>query len=158
MADDLRHGIAANIGILKHKAVAGVIAKGLNSRDQLVVKHPRGSVLELSHALVEQVDKVLDAIWHWRVGGKTRVAWIAPFGSRALACTILEIDRLCLWNDLRQYLDFLGNAWSPTEECINDLLEIEQPKRQAQISWREHLGLGPETASVFIVRIDQENA
>ena len=43
------------------------------------------------------------------------------------------------------------------EEGVDDLLEIKQPERQAQVSRREHLRFFAEAAAIFIMRIDQED-
>ncbi len=76
-ADDFRHRVAADIRALEHEGVARMIAEGLNPRHQAVDRHALGAVLQLAHTLVEQIDQVLDAVGHRRVGGKADVARIA---------------------------------------------------------------------------------
>ncbi len=41
MADDFRHGVAADIGIVEHEGIAGVVAHGLDARNQLVIDDAR---------------------------------------------------------------------------------------------------------------------
>ena len=41
LAQDLRHGVAADIGVLEHEGVARVVADGLDARDEPVIGHPR---------------------------------------------------------------------------------------------------------------------
>ena len=53
-----------------------MVAIGLNPRDQLLIDHPRGTIVELTHALVEQADQILDSIGHRRVGGEAGAAMI----------------------------------------------------------------------------------
>ncbi len=80
--ENFRHGVAADIGVLEHEGVARMIAEGLNAADQLVIDHARIAVFQLAHALVEQVDQILDAVGHRRVGGEAGVARIALLGER----------------------------------------------------------------------------
>ena len=85
-------------------------------------------------------------------------------GSRFLASAtlavgaVLQIGRLRQRNDFGEDLDFLVDAGPAAEEGVDRFLEIEQPERQPQIAWRQHLGLFAEAAAVFVVRIDQEDA
>jgi len=53
--------------------------------------------------------------------------------------TILQVGDLREWNDLLQDLDFLVDSRPAAEKRVNDLLEIEKPKRQPQNSRRQHL-------------------
>ena len=88
LAEDFRHGVAADIGVLEHEGVARMIAEGLNAPDQLVIDDRARTVLQLAHALVEQVDQILDAVGHRRVGGEAGVARIALLGERALVVPV----------------------------------------------------------------------
>ena len=54
--------------------------------------------------------------------------------------------------------DFLVDTRPAAKEDVDDLLEIEQPKWQAQILRGERVRLAAETAPIFVVRIDQEDA
>ena len=84
LAEDLRHRVAADVGVLEHEGVARMIAEGLNAADQLVIDDRARAVLELAHALVEQIDEIFDAVGHRRVGGKSGIARVALLGQRAL--------------------------------------------------------------------------
>ena len=136
-----------------------MIAEGLDAPDQLVIDDARVAVFQLAHALVEQVDQVLDAVGHRRVGGEAGVARIALLGERAIVVdAVLQIGRLRQRNDLGENFDFLVDAGPAAEEGVDRFLEIEQPERQPQIARCEHLRLFAEAAAVFVVRIDQEDA
>ncbi len=159
VGEDFRHGVAADIGVLEHEGVARMIAEGLNPPDQLVVDHARGAVLQFAHALIEQVDEILDAVGHRRIGGEAGVARIALLGQRAFVVdAVLQISRLGQRNNFRQDFDFLVDAGAAAEKGVDRFLEIEQPERQPQVSWGEHLRLVAEAAAIFVVRIDQEDA
>ena len=54
VAEDFRHGVAADIGVLEHEGVARMIAERLDASDQLVKDDARDAIFELAHALVEQ--------------------------------------------------------------------------------------------------------
>ena len=136
-----------------------MVAEGLNPPDQLVIDHARTAVLQLAHAVVEQVDEILDAVGHRRVGGETGVARVALLAERALVVdAVLQIGRLRQRDNFGEDLDFLIDAGAAAEEGVDRFLEIEQPERQPQIARREHLGLVAEAAAVFVVRVDQEEA
>ena len=136
-----------------------MIAEGLNPADQLVIDHARGAIFQLAHALVEQVDEILDAVGHRRIGGEAGVARIAFLGLRAFDIdAVLQVSRFGQRNDFGQDLDFLADAGAAAEEGVDGLLEIEQPERQPQVSRGKHLRLVAETVAIFVVRIDQEDA
>ena len=59
-----------------------------------------------------------------------------------------------LLEDLRLLLD----ARPAAEEDVDDLLEIEQPERQQQILRADDVGEIAEALTVFVVRVDQEDA
>ncbi len=159
MADDLRHGVAADVGVLEHEGVARVIAEGLHAPDQPVVDHARVAVLQLAHALVEQRDQVLDAVGHRRVSGEADIARIAAPGERTCRRrAVLQIGGLRQRNDFRQDLDLFVDAGPAAEKYVDRFLEIEQPERQAQIARRQHLRLFAEAAAIFVVRVDEEDA
>ena len=116
--------------------------------------------VELAHALVEQVDQILDAVRHRRVGGEAGVARIFLLGDGALggAAAILQIGGLGERNDVGEDFDFFLDAGPAAEEGVDGFLEIEQPERQPQIARGEHLRLFAEAAAIFVVRVDQEDA
>ena len=129
-AKNFGHGVAADIGVLEHEGVARMIAEGLNASDQLVIDHARVAVFQLAHALIEQVDQVLDAVGHRRVGGEAGVAWIALLGQRVLVVdAVLQIGRLRQRNHFGEDLDFLLDAGPAAEKGVDRFLEIEQPER-----------------------------
>ena len=136
-----------------------MIAESLNARDQLVIDNARGAVLKLAHALVEEIDQVLDAVGHRRVGGEAGVARIFPLGQRTGgAGLVLQIGGLGERNDVGENLDFLFDAGTAAEEDVDGFFKVEQPERQPQIARREHLRLVAEAGAVFVVRVDQEDA
>ncbi len=136
-----------------------MIAEGLHAADQPVIGHARIAVFQLTHALVEQRDQVLDAVGHRRVGGEADVARVAPLAERARRSgAVLQVCRLGERDDLGKNLDLFVDAGTAAEEDVDGLLEIEQPERQAQVSRRQHLRLVAEAAGIFVVRIDQEDA
>ena len=76
LAQRLAHRVAADVRVVEHEGVARIVAHRFDARDQLVIDHARGAVLELAHALVDQRDQVGEAIRHRgvdRVAGGLRV-------------------------------------------------------------------------------------
>jgi hypothetical protein len=69
MADDLCHGVAADIGVVEHESVARIVAHGFDARDQLVIDDTRGAVFQFAHALVDQRNQVDQPIRHRRIDG-----------------------------------------------------------------------------------------
>jgi len=55
VTDDLRHGVAADIGIVEHERVTRIVAHRLDARNQLVIDDARGTVFEFAHALIDQL-------------------------------------------------------------------------------------------------------
>ena len=51
--EQLRHRVAADVGVLEHEIVARVVADRLDPAHQPMIVHPRGAVFELAHPLVE---------------------------------------------------------------------------------------------------------
>jgi hypothetical protein len=41
VADDFRHGIAADIGVIEHECVARIVAHGIDAGNQLVIDDAR---------------------------------------------------------------------------------------------------------------------
>ena len=78
--------------------------------------------------------------------------------ARSAAGAVLQISRLGQRNDLGEDLDLLDHAGPLAEQHVDDFFEIEQPKRQLQISRRQHLRLVAEAIAVFVVRVDQKDA
>ena len=135
LAEDLRHGVAADIGVLEHEGVARVVAHRLDARDQPVIVHARRAVLELAHALVDQRDQVGQPIGHRRVDGVAGALRIdllerQPIGRAA----VLRVAALGERDDLGEDLDLLVDARAAAEEDVDDLLEVEQPERQLQVA------------------------
>ena len=139
-----------------------MIAEGLNPADQLVIERGARTVLKLAHALVEEIDQILDAIGHRRIGGEAGIFRFALLGQQAIAAAraiaILQIGAFGERNDFRQDFDFFLDAGPAAEEGVDGLLEIEQPERQPQIARIEHIGLVAEATAIFVVRIDQKDA
>jgi hypothetical protein len=93
------------------------------------------------------------------VGGKAGTAMITFLDDLTiLAGAKLLIGHFCQRNGLRKNFDFLVDTRPAAKEDVDDLLEIEQPKRQTQILRRQRMRLAAETASILVVRIDQEDA
>ncbi|MGC0324952.1 hypothetical protein ABIG06_005581 [Bradyrhizobium sp. USDA 326] len=51
-----------------------------------------------------------------------------------------------------------GTPGAAAEQHVDDFLEVEQPKRQLQISRVEHQRAVAEAAAIFIVHVEQEDA
>ena len=157
MADDFRHGVAADIGVVEHEGVARIVAHGLDARDQLVVDDARRAVLELAHALVDQRNQVDQAIGHRRVDGIADRLGIDALQSDPIGVLVLGIDPLRHRNDFGEDIEFLGHAGPAGEQHVDDFLEIEQPERQLQIARVENQRALAETAAVFVVNVEQED-
>ena len=54
-----------------------------------MIVHPRGAVLELAHALVEQRDKVLQQVGNRRVDGKARALGIGALDGQPVDVLVL---------------------------------------------------------------------
>ena len=136
-----------------------MIADRLNPRNQLVIDHSGRAVFQLAHLLVEERDQVFDAIGHRRIRGEAGIAGIALLGDGAIGVgAVLQIGGLRLRNRFRQYFHFFVDPRPAAEESVNDLLEVEQPEGQPQISRRQHQRLVAEAAAIFVVWIDQKDA
>ena len=70
LAQHLHHGVAADVGVVEHEGVARVLARRLDARDEPAVLGGDRAVLELAHALVDQVDQVRQPVGHGRVDGE----------------------------------------------------------------------------------------
>jgi hypothetical protein len=152
------HGVAADVCVVEHEAVARIVARGLDARDQAVILRPHRAVLELAHALVDQADHVLDAVGHRRVDGDAgRLRIVAQEPARGRAGVRLE-DHLGDRDHLGEDLDLLVHAGPAAEEHVDDFLEVEQPERQLEVLRRQRLRALVEAVAVFVVRIDQEHA
>ena len=157
MADDFRHGVAADIGVVEHEGVARIVAHGLDARDQLVIDDARGAVLELAHAIVDQRNQVDQPIGNRGVDGVADRLALAALQSEAIAVLILRIHSLRHRNDLGENIEFVRHAGPAGEQHVDDLFEVEQPERQLQIARVEHQGAVAEAAAVLVVNVEQEN-
>ena len=117
-AQDFRHGVAADIGVLEHEGVTRIVADGFDARDQLVIDHARRAVFELAHALVDQRDQIdqRDRAPACRrcsrqSGGSMR---LQPDRDRRSA--YWRIDALRHRNDLGEDFDFLLTPGRPPKK------------------------------------------
>ena len=117
---------------------------------------PGRAVLELAHAVVDQRHDVGDAVGHRRIGGVAGERILAEVD--AVAAGIGRVLRLGERDQLGEDLHLLLDARTAAEEDVDDLLEIEQPERQAEVLRAHDVGEVAEAGGVFVVRIDQEDA
>ncbi len=157
MADDFRHGVAADIGIIEHKGIPRIVAHGLDARDQLVIDDARRAVLQLAHPLVDQRDQIDQPIGHRRVDGVADGLGIDAFQSDPVSVLVLRINSLRRRNDFGENIEFLGHPGPAGEQHVDDLFEIEQPERQLQIARIENQRTLAETAAILVVNVEQEN-
>jgi len=157
VADDFRHGVAADVGVVEHERVARIVAHGLDARNQLVIDDARRAVLELAHAFVDQRNQVDQAIGNRGVDGIADHLGIDALQPEAIGVLVLGIDSLRHRNDFGENVEFFRHAGPAGEQHIDDLFEIEQPERQLQIARIENQRAVAETAAVFVVYVEQEN-
>jgi len=157
MADDFRHGVATDIGVVEHEGVAGVVAHGLDARNQLVIDDARGAVLELAHPFIDQRDQIDQAVGHRRVDGVAARPGVHALEPEPVGVLVLGIDALRHWNDFGEDVELFGHARAAAEQHVDDFLEIEQPERQFQVARVEHQRAVAEAAAILVVNVEQEN-
>jgi hypothetical protein len=157
MADDLRHGVAADIGVVEHERITRVVAHGFDARDQLVIDDARRAVLELAHPFVDQRNQIDQTIGHGRIRRIAVGLGIDPLQSNPIGILVLGIDALRHRNDFGENVEFFGNAGPTGEQHVDDLFEIEQPERQFQVTRIENERAFAEAAAVFVMHVEQEN-
>jgi hypothetical protein len=157
-ADNLGHGVSADVSVVEHEGVAGIVAHGFDARDQLVVDDTRRAVFQSAHALVDQRHHVDQSIGHRRVGREADALGIDTFEADTIGVLILRIDSLRNRDHLRKNIELLRHAGSASKQNVDDFLEVEQPERQFQIARVQHEGVIAETAAVLIVHVEQEDA
>jgi len=140
-------------------SIARVVADAFESQDQLVIFHARGPVLQLSHALIDERKEVGEAIRNRRVGGKTERFRIGSLDAGpAGTFPVLHVHSLGHGDGFGEDFHLLFHPGPRAENDVDHLLEIEQPKRQLQISGIEHLRVFGKAPVVLIVTIEQEDA
>ena len=121
--------------------------------------HARGAVLEPAHALVDQVDEVLQHIRHRRVDGVAGAFGIdAAHRGAILRQAVLQIHALGGGDMLGEDVDLLVHPRAAAVERVDEFLEVEQPERQLQVGSVDDMGASAEAAAVFVVAVEQNNA
>ena len=125
-----------------------------------MIDQPRGAVLELAHALVDEADEIGEPVGHRRIDGVAGRLGIAPLDREAVARPplVLRVVALGDRNELAEDDDLLLDAGTAAEEDVDRFLEIEQPERQLEIARIEHLRAVAEAAPVLVVPVEQEDA
>ena len=116
--------------------------------------------VELADLLVDHREHVVDAIGDRQIDGDSRRPH-RPRGATAeevAGSVLLRVARLGERNEIGEEVDLLADARASAIDDVDELLEIEQPERQAQIARADDLGLVLEGGRVFVVRIDEEHA
>ena len=159
LGQHLDHGVAADVGVVEHEAVAQVLAHRLDARDEPRITRRIGAVLELAHALVDQVDEIGEQVGYRRVDREGEAAVAVGLAQTVAVAAAREGELgLGLRDDVGENLDFLIQARPAAEEDVDRLLEVEEPERQFQIVGVEDERFLAEGARVFVVRVDQEDA
>ncbi len=156
---DLAHRVAADVGVLEHEGVVRIVADGLDPRHQPVIVHASTAVLQPAHALVDLCHEILDRVGDGRVdavGGAAGDLALAPQVS--IHALVLRIHRLRDRDHVCEDLDFLGDGGPAAIDHIRQLFEVEQPERQLDGAGVDDVGTRAETASVFVVAVEQEHA
>src|SRR5204862_5404286 len=142
-----------------HEGVARIEAHRFDTLDQLVIDHARGTVFQLSHALVDQRDEIGETIGNRRVAGIAGRLGIAALEHRPVAgAKILRVVALRLRDQLGEHRDLFVEAGTAAEEDVDRLLEIEQPERQLQVARVEHQRAVAEAARIFVVAVEQKDS
>src|ERR1700733_14003611 len=156
VADDFRHGVAADIGVVEHEGVTRIVAHGLDARNQLVIDDARGAVFQFAHALVDQRNQIDQPIGHRGIDGVADRLGIDALQPDPVGVLVLGIDTLRHRDHFGENVQLLGHAGPAGEQHVDDLFEIEQPEWQLQIARVEHQRTVAETAAVFVVDVEQE--
>src|SRR5262249_34893523 len=120
--------------------------------NQLVILHPGRAVLEFAHTVIDRSYQIGKPVRHWRIDRETGVLRVLFDGP------ILDIGSFCEGNDLPENLDFLFNTGPAAEQHVDNLFKVEEPERQFEVSGTENFCLATEAVTIFVVRVDQENA
>ena len=143
----------------KHELIARVVDDRLDARLQPPEHRAVVAAVELAELLVDHREDVVDAVGDRRIDGVAAVLHLLCARSElALALLALRVARLGERNEIGEELDLFGHARPPAIDDVDDLLEIEQPERQAERARADDLGLVLEGGGIFVVRIDQEHA
>ena len=154
-----RHRVAADIGVLKHEAVARVVADGFDPRHQPVVDHAGGAVFQLAHAVVDQRHEIVDHVGRRRIDGEARaLARIAASERHALDAALdVGIARLGQRNDLGQDVELLHHRRTAAIDRVGEFLEIEQPEGQLERRGIDDGRMRAEARAIFVVNVEQQH-
>src|SRR5262245_22239465 len=129
----------------------------MNAHEQPLIEAGDRAVLELAHPALGKRNQLLHPVRHRGVD-RVLAAFRLHLPIAAAAHHAAGVFVLGERDQLRQQPDLILDVGMAAEDHLDDLVEIEQPERQPQVSGAYDMGAVLETGAVLVVRVDQQDA
>ncbi len=140
----------------EHERIASVLRQRLDAGLDLAIGREVLAVLELAHALVDEMSEIGNAIGNRRVDRIAAAVETALAQALRLARPAGGIADLGQRNEILQDLD-LGLVLAIRDQNLDSFLEIQKPQRQLHIARRDDLRAFTKGRGILVVRIEQHD-